>query len=84
MKTTGTPEEVFDTASTGKGLYVDALNSGITRLHGSLMMLSSHFDSEGDRLSDEIISAALWGLEGQVNELKKLINLAAGIYPETA
>ncbi|MCW8125763.1 hypothetical protein [Microbulbifer halophilus] len=76
QKTACTPEEVFDIASTGEGFYVDALNCGLERLHGTVTMLSAHFEADCDRLNEEIVSNALWAVEGQVNDLKKLLSLA--------
>lgn len=77
MKKTDTPEDVFDTASSGSEFYIDAINCGLLRLSASVSLLSAHFDEDGgDRLDDEVIGNALWGIEGQITSIKKLLDLA--------
>lgn len=73
-----TPEDIFVVRHDAPAFVpVDAINCSLNRARATLLLLADQFDGQhGCRLSDNVISDALWSIEGYMAEVKKLVDHA--------
>jgi hypothetical protein len=74
-----TPEELLEVAATvGAGVQVDAINAACERASAVLSLISGQFLGDGSaRFSDQIISSAIWDVQGTIEQIKKIVSHTA-------
>lgn len=70
----GTPENYLNFHHDGAGLDESAINCALIRAEALVNLMHSQFSSGRniERVSDEVMVAALWGITGYLNQIKKL------------
>jgi hypothetical protein len=72
QKFEGTPERYLSVPKGGGG-DIDAISCAILRAQALVALLHCQFDEEdGTRLSNEMITNALWGIEGHLDQLQAM------------
>ena len=54
------------------GIPIDAISCAIDRASAVLMLLEDQFDSDGPRLNNHVIAAALWDVRGTLGLIRTL------------
>lgn len=73
----GTPEEYLSFNDDGKGLDDSAICCAIIRAEALVCLLHSQFASDSrkiEKVSDEVLVSALWGITGYLNQIRILTN----------
>lgn len=70
-----TPEDFFEAASNlPREIPADALYCSISRAQAVISLVMGQFDgSEEKRFNDGVICNALWGVSGELEQIKKMI-----------
>ncbi len=74
----GTPENYLNFHNDGDGPDQSAINCALIRAEALVNLMHSQFSSGRniERVSDEVLGAALWGITGHLNQIKILLKSA--------
>lgn len=71
----GTAEELLIMPTDYKGLPSDAINAALLRANAVLLLLQVQVEADGnvERLSRDILSTAIWAVQGELGLIGKMI-----------